>query len=85
MAYLLLFKDVMVEVLLQLLIGQVNAELLKVVGRKLLKAVDVQHAYAGCTVLVLSDSSIDAKYQPVKHLCIDDLSQGITSLACCLQ
>ena len=46
-------EDVLVEVLLQLLVGQVDAELLKVVFLEALKAVNVQHANQrwGCGVL----------------------------------
>lgn len=41
MMYLLHFKDMLIEVLLQLLIGKVDAELLKVILFEALKAVDV--------------------------------------------
>ncbi len=39
---LLPLEDVLVEVLLQLLVGEVDAELLEVVERKALEAVDVK-------------------------------------------
>lgn len=43
-AYLLTLEDMLVELLLQPLIGQVDAELLKAVLLEALKAVDVQNA-----------------------------------------
>ncbi len=44
MAYLLSLEDVLVELLLQALIGQVDAQLLKAVLLEALKAVDIQYA-----------------------------------------
>lgn len=37
------FKDVLVEVILKLLVGVVDAELFKAVGLKVLKAEDIKH------------------------------------------
>lgn len=52
-ACLLHLEDVLVEVLLQLLIGQVDAKLLKVVLLEALEAIDVQHAHDCSCVGVL--------------------------------
>ena len=51
--HLLHLEDMLVEVLLQPLVGQVDAELLEVVFLEALKAIDVQHANQrwGCGVL----------------------------------
>ncbi len=44
MAHLLSLEDMLVELLLQPLIGQVDAQLLKAVLLEALKAVDIQYA-----------------------------------------
>ena len=44
MVHLLSLEDVLVELLLQALIGQVDAQLLKAVLLEALKAIDVQYA-----------------------------------------
>lgn len=44
MPYLLKFKDVLIEVVLEPLVGEVDAELLKAVVFVVLKAKDVQHS-----------------------------------------
>ena len=49
--HLLLLEHVVVEVLLQLLVREVDAELLQVVVLERFEAVDVQHAHAGDAVL----------------------------------
>ena len=65
--YLLHLEDMLVEVLLQLLIGQVDAKLLKVILLKALKPIDVQHSHkSGCCV-ILSNGSVDLCHQPIKH------------------
>ena len=43
-AYLLPFKDMLVELLLQTLIGQIDTQLLKAVLLEALKPIDVQNA-----------------------------------------
>lgn len=57
----------LVEVLLQLLIGQVDTELLKVVLLEALKPVDVQHTHKCGRSGVLPNGGVDLGHQPVKH------------------
>lgn len=54
-----------------------RAHLLQVVILKALKTVDVQHSDTGSTVLVLADGCVDGCHQPVKHLGVQDLGQGV--------
>lgn len=68
----------LVEVLLQLLIGQVDAELLKVILLEALKAVDVQHAHQGGGCGVLPNGGVDLGHKPVKHPGVDGLGQRVT-------
>jgi len=42
--------------------------LLKVIGGKGLKTVDIQHSHTRSTVFVLPDGCVDAGYEPIKHL-----------------
>lgn len=65
--YLLHLEDMLVEVLLQLLIGQVDAELLKVILLEALKAINVQHTNQGGCACILPNGSVDLGHQPVKH------------------
>lgn len=51
-------EDVLVEVLLQLLVCEVDAELLKVVDLELLKAVDVEDSDKGLWRLHLPDALV---------------------------
>ena len=67
MMYLLHFEDMLIEVLLQLLIGQVDAELLKVVLLEALKPIDVKHTHKGGCSVILPNGSVDLGHQPVKH------------------
>ena len=57
MAYLLSLEDVLVELLLQALIGQVDAQLLKAVLLEALKAIDVQYANGTLRALTRTCSS----------------------------
>eukprot|EP00955_Chlamydomonas_euryale_P041843 352133-Chlamydomonas_euryale.AAC.2 len=66
-----------VEVLLQLLVREVDAQLLKVVRLEALKAVDVEHANARGAVGVLPNRRVDARYQPVKKLGVHNLGERV--------
>ena len=74
----------LVEVLLQLLIGQVDAELLKVVLLEALKAIDIKHADQGRCSCILPNCRVDLCHQPIKHAGVDGLSQRVTVVQGCL-
>ena len=57
MAHLLSLEDVLVELLLQALIGQIDAQLLKAVLLEALKAVDVQYANGALRTLTRTCTS----------------------------
>jgi hypothetical protein len=48
----------LVKMLLQLLVGQIDAKLLQVVESKALKSVNVQQSYAGEAARVLADGGV---------------------------
>ncbi len=57
MPYLLSLEDMLVELLLQALIGQVDAQLLKAILLEALKAVDIQYADGALRALTRTCSS----------------------------
>ena len=61
-------ENVLVEVLLQLLVGKVDVELLKAIHFKILKAKDVQDSYEGKLVLPSSNTYIDLLQNPLKEV-----------------
>ena len=67
----LLGEGVGVELLLQLLVGEVDAQLLEGVGLEYLKAEDVQHADRGAALA--ADGGVDAKHQVVEEVRVDGL------------
>jgi hypothetical protein len=56
--YLFELEDVLIEVLLQLLVGEVDAELLEAVHHEVLKAEDVQHSNERRLALGLTSDSL---------------------------
>ena len=52
-------EDVFVEILLKLLIGKVDIELLEAIDREVFKAKDVQDASEGKVVLSTTNTNID--------------------------
>ena len=63
-------ENVLVEVLLQLLVGKVDVELLKAIHFKILKAKDVQDSYEGKFSLSSSNACIDLLQNPLKETVI---------------
>ena len=57
----------LVEMLLQLFIGQVDAELLKVIFLEALKPIDVKHTNQGGCGCILPNCSVDLSHQPIEH------------------
>ena len=58
----------LVEVLLQLLVGKVDVELLEAVDLKVLKAKDVEHPDEGEPLQASFDSDVDAVEDPAKEV-----------------
>ena len=77
---LLRLEHVLVEVLLQLLVRQVDAELLERVQLERLKAVDVQDADEASAAGVLPDAGVDLLHQPVKQAGVQSLGQRVPGL-----
>jgi hypothetical protein len=70
--------DPPVELLLQALIGVVNAELLKAILHEALKAVDVQDGQAGARHLLADGQErVDARDQPPEQRCVHSLGQCV--------
>ena len=65
--HLLPGKDVLVEVVLDLLIGDVDAQLLKGVDFKVLKAKDVQDADVGAIVAVQNAQPVGTPHDDCQH------------------
>ena len=80
---LLLFEleDVLVELLLQLLVGEVDAELFEGILGKVLEAVDVEHADEGVDPLehrVGREAAVDDVDEPVEQARVDELGDGVS-------
>ena len=67
-----------VEVLLKLLVGKVDVELLKSVHHKVLKAEDVQHSHEGKLVLSSLDAVVDLLQDPAKQVGIETHGSGVS-------
>ena len=80
---LLLLEDLLVEVLLELLICEVDAELLKVVLLELLETVDVQNAHSELACGVLADGGVDLVHEPVEELGVDRFRERVPAVGRC--
>ena len=69
-------KHVVVEELLQFLIGEVDAELLQAVEIKDLKSSDIQHSNEELSWLLCVQHLIDTDDHPQEHFLIDRLAQS---------
>ena len=67
----------LVELLLELLIGIVDAKLLKTVHFEGLKAVDVQNPYEDMVFGASLEGRVDLFHHPVKHHCIEVFGEAI--------
>ena len=67
----------LVEVLLQLLIGKVDVELLKAVHFKVLEPEDVEHPNEG-KLLPSPDASVDPLQDPAEEIGIQGHGHGVT-------
>ena len=82
---LLALEDEAQEELLQLLVGKVDAELLKRVDEERLEAVDVQQpderrlAARGEAPIAAAERLIDDADEPIEEACVDRLCQRVTS------
>eukprot|EP00732_Lithocolla_globosa_P001517 Lithocolla_globosa_v1_NODE_770_length_3312_cov_5.913417.p2 type:complete len:162 gc:universal NODE_770_length_3312_cov_5.913417:2095-2580(+) len=70
-------KHVVVEELLELLIGQIDAQLLKAIGLEDLKASNVETTDEGGRVLSVLQLGVDFVDHPLKQALVDRLGQGV--------
>ena len=68
----------MVELLLEFLVGVVDAELLKAVLLEHLKAIDVQDADGGVALLGGAEGVVEAGHRPLKEVDVEVLGQTIS-------
>ena len=72
----------LIEVILQVLISIIDAELLEAVAAKVLEAKDVQHPYRlplMLTVVLLGQESlVDLQHNPVKQRAVHTLGHGVS-------
>ena len=68
-----------IELLLQLLVGIVDAKLLEAVDVKGLKAVDVKDTNEAVGLAAGPEGLVDVQHDPVEEVGVDALGQGITS------
>mmetsp|Transcript_6645 Transcript_6645/g.16124 ORF Transcript_6645/g.16124 Transcript_6645/m.16124 type:complete len:339 (-) Transcript_6645:610-1626(-) len=78
---LLLAEDLRVEVRLQLLVGEVDAELLERVDLELLEAKNVEDANEGARLRVGEQANVDLLAQPVEETRIDRLGQRVAGVS----
>mmetsp|Transcript_18537 Transcript_18537/g.55887 ORF Transcript_18537/g.55887 Transcript_18537/m.55887 type:complete len:300 (-) Transcript_18537:1458-2357(-) len=83
---LLQLEQVPVELLLQALVGVVDAQLLEAVLLEALEAVDVQDGQAGAAGALVTHRQrlVDLVHQPPEERCIDGLGEGIPGVQGCL-
>lgn len=67
--YLLKFEDVMVEVLLKLLVGEVDAKLFEAVHVEILKTKNVKHTNERRLPLGCACNSLDSEWKSMVNLC----------------
>lgn len=81
----LVFKDVLVEEILQLFVGHVDAQLLKTINNKVFETKDVEDADRCGTGLryhrLRRKKEIDLRYDPSENPTVDLLTEGITDIA----
>ena len=75
--FLFLLEHVLVEVLLELLVGEVDAKLLKGVRLERLKAVDVEDADEGVALGILTDAFVDLGDEPVEQPGVERLCERV--------
>lgn len=84
--HLLKFEDMLIEVILQMLIGIVDAELLKTVAAKVFKTKDIQHPngvpFMLRVMFLCQQGLVNLQYNPVKQRSIYTFGHSITSSYC---
>ena len=73
-------KDVLVEVLLEFLVGKIDVELFKSIHFEILESENVEHSDKGKLVLSSSDSHVDSLQNPPKQVGIDTHCSGVTGV-----
>ena len=77
---LLLFEHVLVEVLLELLVGEVDAKLLKGIRLERLESVDVEDSDECLTLSVLTDTLVDLGDEPVEQSGVERLGERVPAV-----
>eukprot|EP00967_Tisochrysis_lutea_P153982 scaffold304992_cov30-Tisochrysis_lutea.AAC.3 len=75
--FLFLPENGSVEVRLQRLVGEVDAQLLERVGLELLKTKDVEHANEGARAHLCEERGVDTLHEPVEELGVDRLGKSV--------
>lgn len=73
-------KDVLVEVLLEFLVGKIDVELFKPIHFEILESENVKYSDKGELVLSSSDSHVDSLQNPSKQVGIDTHRSGVTGV-----
>jgi hypothetical protein len=73
-------KDVLIEVLLEFLVGKINVELFKSIHFEILESENVEYSDKGKLVLPSSDSHVDSLQNPPKQVGIDTHRRGVTRI-----
>lgn len=71
-------EDVFVEILLQLLIGKIDVELLKSIDLKVLKPKNVQNTNEGKLLLPTTNPHVYLLQDPAEEVCVESHGSGVT-------
>lgn len=73
-------EHVLGELLLKLLVGVVNAELLERVVLEVLETEDIKHTHVVGHVRVVRERLVNRGHEPVEHIGVDSLGKSVTAV-----